>query len=70
MSYAVNPHLQDKDSVTLSNNKKYRFYCNELENIDGTYYLNLPVYNNKTHKKEDSSAFQYKLISSIINTIS
>lgn len=69
MSYAVNPHLQDKDSVTLSNNKKYRFYCNELENIDGTYYLNLPVYNNKTHKKEDSSAFQYKLISSIINMI-
>jgi hypothetical protein len=69
MSYAVNPQLQDEWSITLSDNKKYRFYCNELENIDGTYYLNLPIYDNKTHKKEDSGAFQYKLISSIINMI-
>jgi hypothetical protein len=69
MSYAVNPQLQDKHSVILSNNKKYRFYCNELENIDGTYYLNLPVYNNKTHKKEDSRNFQYNLINTITNNL-
>lgn len=69
MSYAVNPQLQDKYSVILSNNKKYRFYCNELENIDGTYYLNLPVYNNKTHKKEDSRNFQYSLINTITNNL-
>ena len=69
MSYAVNPQLQDKDSIILTDNKKYRFYCNELENIDGTYYLNLPVYNNKTHKKEDSRNFQYSLINTITKNL-
>ena len=69
MSYAVNPQLQDRESVILADNKKYRFYCNELENIDGTYYLNLPVYNNKTHKKEDSRNFQYSLINTITKNL-
>jgi hypothetical protein len=69
MSYAVNSQLQDESSVILSDNKKYRFYCNELENIDGTYYLNLPVYNNKTHKKEGSSLFQYNLINTITKNL-
>lgn len=69
MSYAVNPRLQDESSVILSDNKKYRFYCNELENIDGTYYLNLPVYNNKTHRKEGSSLFQYNLINTITKNL-
>ena len=69
MSYAVNPQLQDKNSIILTDNKKYRFYCNELENIDGTYYLNLPVYNNKTHKKEDSRNFQYSLINTITKNL-
>jgi hypothetical protein len=69
MSYAVNPQLQDRESVILADNKKYRFYCNELENIDGTYYLNLPVYNNKTHKKEDSRNFQYNLINTITKNL-
>jgi hypothetical protein len=69
MSYAVNPQLQDKESITLTDNKKYRFYCNELENIDGTYYLNLPIYNNKTHKKEDSRNFQYNLVNTITKSL-
>ena len=68
MSYATEEIFLDKYSVEIDG-KKYRFYCNEIENIDGTYYLNLPIKDSFTGKKKDSSYFQYKLVNTIIDNL-
>jgi hypothetical protein len=58
----------------LENSFKYdgrniRLYCNEIENIDGTYYFNLPIYNKNTRKNNNTLDFQHKLVNSIINYV-
>ena len=65
MSYAVEKIFQDKYSVKI-NDENYRFYCNEMENIDGTFYLNLPIKNTKINKFNDNSKIQYKLVDLLI----
>ena len=68
MSYATDDIFQDEYSVILDG-KKYRFYCNELENIDGTFYLNLPILDPKTNKKYEALEFQNKLVNILVNNL-
>jgi hypothetical protein len=68
MSYATDDIFQDEYSVILDG-KKYRFYCNELENIDGTFYLNLPILDQKTNKKYEALEFQNKLVNILVNNL-
>jgi len=69
MSYATDDIFQDEYSVILEDGKKYRFYCNELENIDGTFYLNLPILDPKTNKKYEALEFQNKLVNILVNNL-
>ena len=69
MSYATDEIFQDEYSVILEDGIKYRFYCNELENIDGTFYLNLPILDTKTNKKYESLEFQNNLVNILINNL-
>lgn len=62
MSYAMEDIFIDDYSKDI-NNKKIRFYCNELENIDGTFYINIPIQHN--NKKFDTKIFQNKLANTI-----
>ena len=66
MSYAIDELFLDKYTVTIDN-KKYRFYCNELENIDGTFYINIPITDTTNNKKFDTRFFQNTLTNAIIN---
>ena len=74
MSYAFDDLFLDKYNVTIDN-KKYRFYCNELENIDGTFYINIPITDTTNNKKFDTTNnkkfntkfFQNTLTNAIIN---
>jgi len=68
MSYAIDDIFIDKYSKII-NNQKYRFYCNEMENIDGTFYINIPILNTITNKKEDTSFFQNKLVKILIDNL-
>lgn len=68
MSYATDDIFQDEYSVMIDG-KNYRFYCNELENIDGTFYLNLPILDPKTHKKYESIDFQNNLVNILVNNL-
>jgi hypothetical protein len=60
MSYAIDDLFLDKYTITIDN-KKYRFYCNELENIDGTFYINIPITDTTNNKKFDTRFFQNTL---------
>ena len=68
MSYATDEIFQDEYSVKLDG-KNYRFYCNELENIDGTFYLKFTNFYIKTHKKYESIEFQNNLVNLLINNL-
>ena len=68
MSYATDEIFQDEYSVILDG-KKYRFYCTELENLDGTFYLNLPILDPKTHKKYEALEFQNNLVNILVNNL-
>lgn len=60
MSYATDPHLLDEYAVDGR-----RYYCNEFENIDGAYYFNLAIVDEKTGKKTDTVRFQQLLADAI-----
>lgn len=68
LSYAVDDKYFDEHVMEIEN-KKYRFYCNEIENLSGTYYLNIPIIDKKTGKKYDTREFQNKLVDILINKI-
>ena len=68
MSYSVDKIFIDKYSKNI-NNQKYRFYCNEIENIDGTFYINIPILDTTNNQKYDTRYFQNTLTTSIINNI-
>jgi len=60
MSYATDAHLLDEYSVDGK-----RYYCNEFENMDGAYYFNLAIVDEKTGKKTDTLHFQQLLANAI-----
>lgn len=50
------------------NNGKKIYYCNEIENIDGTFYFNLPIsLNNKLYHTLESQYFLAETIASYID---
>jgi hypothetical protein len=82
ISFTCDSRLQDSDSRDIRG-VQHRFYCNELENIDGTYYFNIPVVaadsaNESAHwnrhklqhgKKGDTVRQQKKLAAALIKWI-
>jgi hypothetical protein len=60
MSYTTDAHLLDEYAVDGR-----RYYCNEFENIDGAYYFNLAIVDEKTGKKTDTLHFQQLLADAI-----
>jgi hypothetical protein len=60
MSYATDAHLLDEYAIDGR-----RYYCNEFENIDGAYYFNLVIVDEKTGKKTDTLRFQQLLANAI-----
>jgi hypothetical protein len=60
MSYATDAHLLDEYAIDGR-----RYYCNEFENIDGAYYFNLTIVDEKTGKKTDTLRFQQLLADAI-----
>jgi len=68
MSYATDPLFLDKYAVTIKQKGNLRFYCNEIENIDGTFYTNIPVLDINGHKTSLGKTFEKKLISILTST--
>ena len=68
MSYAVDPLFLDKHAVTIKQKGNVRFYCNEIENIDGTFYTNIPVLDENGHKTSLGKTFEKNLISILTST--
>jgi hypothetical protein len=68
MSYAVDPLFLDKHAVAIKQKGNLRFYCNEIENIDGTFYTNIPVLDVNGHKTSLGKTFEKNLISILTST--
>jgi hypothetical protein len=68
MSYAIDPLFLDKHAVTIKQKGNLRFYCNEIENIDGTFYTNISVLDVNGHKTSLGKAFEKNLISILTST--
>lgn len=69
MSYAIDPLFLDKHAVTIKQKGNLRFYCNEIENIDGTFYTNIPVSDVNGHKTSLGKTFEKNLISILTSTV-
>ena len=68
MSYATDPLFLDKYAVAIKQKGNLRFYCNEIENIDGTFYTNIPVLDVNGHKTSLGKTFEKNLISLLTST--
>ena len=68
MSYATDPLFLDKYAVAIKQKGNLRFYCNEIENIDGTFYTNIPVLDVNGHKTSLGKTFEKNLISILTST--
>ena len=68
MSYATDPLFLDKHAVNIKQKGNLRFYCNEIENIDGTFYTNIPVLDLNGHKTSLGKSFEKNLISLLTST--
>ena len=68
MSYATDTLFLDKHAVTIKQKGNLRFYCNEIENIDGTFYTNIPVLDVNRHKTSLGKTFEKNLISILTST--
>ena len=68
MSYATDPLFLDKHAVAIKQKGNLRFYCNEIENIDGTFYTNIPVLDVNGHKTSLGKTFEKNLISLLTST--
>ena len=68
MSYATDPLFLDKHTVTIKQKGNLRFYCNEIENIDGTFYTNIPVLDVNGYKTSLGKTFEKNLISILTST--
>ena len=69
MSYATDPLFLDKHAVVIKQKGNLRFYCNEIENIDGTFYTNIPVLDVNGHKTSLGKTFEKNLISILTSTV-
>ena len=69
MSYATDPLFLDKHAVVIKQKGNLRFYCNEIENIDGTFYTNIPVLDVNGHKTSLGKTFEKNLISLLTSTV-
>jgi len=69
MSYAVDPIFLDKYAVSIKQKGNLRFYCNEIENIDGTFYTNIPVLNIEGTKTSLGKTFEKELIALLTSTV-
>jgi hypothetical protein len=63
MSYATDPLFLDKYAVAIKQKGNLRFYCNEIENIDGTFYTNILVVDVDGKKTSLGKTFEKNLIS-------
>ena len=68
MSYATDPLFLDKYAVAIKQKGNLRFYCNEIENIDGTFYTNIPVLDVNGHKTSLGKTFEKNLLSLLTST--
>ena len=68
MSYATDPLFLDKYAVAIKQKGNLRFYCNEIENIDGTFYTNIPVLDVNGHKTPLGKTFEKNLLSLLTST--
>jgi hypothetical protein len=68
MSYATDPLFLDKHAVAIKQKGNLRFYCNEIENLDGTFYTNIPVVDVNGHKTSLGKTFEKNLISILTST--
>ena len=68
MSYATDPLFLDKHAVAIKQKGNLRFYCNEIENIDGTFYTNIPVLDVNGHKTPLGKTFEKNLLSLLTST--
>jgi hypothetical protein len=68
MSYATDPLFLDKYAITIKQKGNLRFYCNEIENIDGTFYTNISVLDVNGHKTSLGKTFEKNLISILTST--
>jgi hypothetical protein len=65
MSYARDAIFMDKYAVEINHKEekgKVRFYCNEVENMDGTFYTNIPVLNENGKRTSLGEKFEKDLI--------
>jgi hypothetical protein len=69
MSYAVDPVFLDKHAVVIKQKGNLRFYCNEIENIDGTFYTNIPVVDVDGKKTSLGKTFEKNLLSLLTTTV-
>jgi hypothetical protein len=65
MSYATDAMFIDKYAVEINKKGqkgKVRFYCNEVENMDGTFYTNIPVVSEDGKRTSLGEKFEKDLI--------
>ena len=71
MSYARDAIFMDKYAVEMNHKEvkgKVRFYCNEVENMDGTFYTNIPVLNENGKLTSLGEKFEKDLIKLLTST--
>jgi hypothetical protein len=71
MSYARDAMFMDKYAVEINHKEvkgKVRFYCNEVENMDGTFYTNIPVLNENGKRTSLGDKFEKDLIKLLTST--
>ena len=71
MSYATDAMFIDKHAVEINQKGqkgKVRFYCNEVENMDGTFYTNIPVISDDGKKTSLGEKFEKDLIKLLTST--
>lgn len=71
MSYATDAMFIDKYAVEINQKGqkgKFRFYCNEVENMDGTFYTNIPVVSEDGKRTSLGEKFEKDLIKLLTST--
>ena len=71
MSYATDAMFIDKYAVEINQKGqkgKVRFYCNEVENMDGTFYTNISVLSEGGNKTSLGDKFEKDLIKLLTST--
>jgi hypothetical protein len=71
MSYARDAIFMDKYAVEINHKEqkgKVRFYCNEVENMDGTFYTNIPVVSEDGKRTSLGEKFEKDLIKLLTST--